>query len=134
MNRPMLINPAGGLAPRIEAFHPKRADVQPVHGGLPVATRSMISKRSYHEDVVANQRGGVKVRGRKHGFRIAEHVKQSIEPLNDDVVVDAEVGIVVVLVLTSDLHDATIRQKGDRLPEPLRAPYRPDRIAFQLTE
>ena len=44
--------------------------------------------------------------------------------MDEDVVVDAEVGVVEVLVLAADLNGAAVGQQRQRLAEPVRAPDR----------
>src|SRR5262249_4466434 len=77
---------------------------------------------------------GVKVRGREHGLWEPVHRQGPVALVDENVVVDAEVGVVEVLVLAADLHRTTVRQKGQRLAEPLRAPDRLGKGSATLVE
>ena len=66
----------------------------------------------------------MKVRRREHGLRVAVNRHRPVVLVNEHVVVHAEVGVVEVFVLATDLYGATVGQKGQRLAEPLRAPNR----------
>ena len=59
-------------------------------------------------------RSRVEVGRREHFLRVAEDAKASWTVEDADIVVDAEVWIIRVLVLAANLHEATIRKLGER--------------------
>ena len=69
-----------------------------------------IPKVSDDVDPGSDQGRRVKVRWRENLARIAEDFDAAISVVNEDVVVDAEVRVVVVFVLASDLNEAPVRK------------------------
>jgi len=72
--------------------------------------------------VVLDERRRVEVRRREGLARVAEDLDAAVGREQLDVVVDAEVGVVRVLVLAADGDDAPVGERGLRLPEALVAP------------
>ena len=99
-------------------------DIQPIQRRLAEATSSPIPERADQIDEVADQRRSMEVRWRELGFRVSINRYRSVALMNEDVVVDAEVGVVEVLVFAADLYCPAAGQKRQRLAEPLRAPDR----------
>ena len=131
--RPVLENPSRRFAAHVQPLHLQRVHVQPVDRRLPITAGPHVPKGADHVDVVAEQGGSVKVRRREHGLRIAVDRNRPVTLVHEDIVVDAEVGVVEVLVLAADLHRAAVWQKGQRLAVPLRAPDRlPEGAALLL--
>lgn len=65
----------------------------------------------------------MEISGRKNRFQVAKDLNV-ISVFDNDIIVDLEIGIVVVLVLACEEEDTTIGQFDFCLPHPLEAPTR----------
>jgi len=129
----MPADPARRFAAGRHARHSPCCDVQLVDGRGPIRSFSWVTDRSDNDDTVSNERRAMKVGRWEVPLRIAEDLELAVEMMNDDVVVDAEIRIVTVLMLTSDLNETSIGQRRQGLPKTLGAPNRPFRIeTFQM--
>ena len=84
----------------------------------------LITQSADHMDVSADQRRAVEIRGREHrcGIAIDRHFARSINDHN--IVVDMEIRIIVILVLSTDMDPAAVRHQRDGLTVSLKAPCR----------
>ena len=122
--RAVLVQPARLLTVRLQLLDAPGTRVEAEDLRLAEATSAVIPERADDVDEVSDQRRRVEVGGWEYGFRVALDVNRTARLVDEHVVVDAEVRVVAVLVLAANLHDASVGQERDRLPEALRAPDR----------
>jgi len=70
----------------------------------------VVTKTTDNDYAAANQGSRVKICGRKHLDWIAEDINLAVWMTNHHIIVDVKIWIIVVLVLSSDQHRATIRE------------------------
>ena len=109
--------PVGGtvldaVARQVEGEHRRRARM-----AFP-----LVSEPPDHDHAVPHEGGGVEVRGREEALRIAVNLDGAVEVEDDDVVVDAEIGIVVVLVFAADADHPPVRVRRARVA-PIRSKF-----------
>ena len=62
----------------------------------------------------------MKVGWGKNSLRVTKEINLPIGFVDEHVVVDAEIRVVVILMLATDLDNSSVREEGDRLPESFR--------------
>ena len=110
--RAMPVDPAGCHTARGQALDPERANVEAIEGRLAVTTRAEVAQGADHVDRVPDQGRGMEVRRWKDALGIPEDPDRTVRLVDEDVVVDAEVRVVGVLVLAADLHDTAVGQRS----------------------
>src|SRR5262249_46624031 len=103
---------------------PQRIGIEAVDWCFAETARALITQPADDVYRVTEQGGGMEVRGRKDVFGVAEDIDAPIGVVHENVVVDAEVGVAGVFVLTADLNRAAIGEQCKGLAEPLCAPDR----------
>src|SRR5882724_3325082 len=122
LNRPVLVNPSRSLSADLHFVHAKSLRMDAVHGSLSVLPRTLITQRSHDINMPASQRRTVEIGRREDRFRIAKDMNRPVRLMHKDVVVNAEVRVVEIFVLASDLNNASVRQQSNRLSESLSTP------------
>ena len=99
----VITDPAGIVAAGLDLLDGERAAIEPIDRRFSVASLLQIPQGPDDIDPVIDKRCGVEIGRRKHLFRIAENLELAVAVVHDGIVVDAEIRIVVVLVLAGDL-------------------------------
>src|SRR5262249_20353234 len=82
----------------------------------------LIADGADQDDLETNEGGAVKVRRREDILWVEVELATPARGFDDQVIVDAEVGIVEILMLAGDMDHAPVRQRGAGATEALPAP------------
>src|SRR5262249_4617110 len=108
----VLPDPAGRLARGGHWCDAVVGQTERVDGCVPGAAVGRVAEAPDDDDAVAGERGGVEVGRREHVARVAVDLGPAVRPEHDHVVVDVEVGVVKVLVLSADADEPAVGQSG----------------------
>src|SRR5262249_45943900 len=102
----------------------KRRQCKRVYGREVLAPGALVSQSTNNVNEVSEERSSVKVGGRKRFWGISKNADRAVGIVDEDVVVNAEIRVIPVLVFTADLNDALVVQKREGLTESLGTPHR----------
>src|SRR5215475_7368443 len=108
----MLRHPSGHVSRGNDLGHVEIPDIQAIHRRVPVASFVLIPNATDDDDSAANKACGVKVGGWKDFFRISVNLSRPTRAEHNDIVINAEIRIIEILVLATDAHEASIGQSG----------------------
>lgn len=116
------VDPAGVFSGGGDGFDGVGVDVEAVDGGLGRFSVFGVAEVADDVDEVADEGGGVEIGRREGFFGVAVDLEGCVGVVDEDVVVDAEVGVVAVFVFAGDLDDPTVGEEGDGLAEAVGTP------------
>ena len=120
----MEVNPSRRLATGCHRCDAEAAEIESHDGRCAGPSLLREAEAANNHDAVAHQSGRVKIRGREDFGRISKNIDPPVRVKDNYIVVDVEIRVVVVLMLTSDQHSATTGQFGCALAKSIKAPSR----------
>src|SRR5205085_10378804 len=99
----VVANPAWILAAATYLFYFIGIAMEAVRWRVPGVPCSLITHGAYNVDVVPDQGRAMKVRRRENVFRVAKDLEVAFAVKDNDIVVDAKVRIVIVVMFAGDL-------------------------------
>ena len=108
----MFVNPPRHRAARRDPGDPPTRSVESVNRRRTGRSRFRITEPADHVDLIPHERCGMKIGRGKIGFGITIDFEATATIKEDDIVVDPEVGVVMVFVFATDLDVAAIRKLG----------------------